>query len=107
MLRNATKEVRFNLYLATVTLSQQWSGTAFDGDYETDELIKEVVSTCNSVSLSGGSKERMLDDLTLDKDAVLPADVYDAKPDEEECEEATGNAGATIDKLYRNAALLV
>jgi len=47
------------------------------------------------------------DDLILDKDAVLPADVYDAKPDEEECEEATGNAGATIDKLYRNAALLV
>ena len=108
VLRNARKEVRFNLYLAKVTLSQVWSGSAFPyGGYETDELADEVVTARNLVSPSGESKEKELDDLTLDKDAVMPGDVYDVEPDKEECEEATGNEGATIDKLYQNAALLV
>ena len=47
----------------------------------------------------------MLDAWT--EDVVLPADVCDAESDKKECKGATGNAGAIIDKLYKNAALLV
>lgn len=43
----------------------------------------------------------------MDKDAVMPADVYDVKLDTEAYEEITGNARATIDQLYQIAALLV
>ena len=116
VLRNAAKEAGFDLYLAIVTLSQHWCGHSLDYrgcygyrsrcyDYEVDDLIDEEVAAYNLVSPSG--KGNILGSLSLDKEVVVPDGVYDAKPDEEECKESTGNEGATTDKLYRHAALLL
>ena len=48
-----------------------------------------------------------MDNLTLDKEAVMRADVYDVKRNTGAYEGITGNAGVTIDQQYQIAVLLV
>lgn len=46
--------------------------------------------------------------LPIEDDEVSPPDALDdLEPDEEEFQEATGNAGASFDRLYRRAALVL
>ncbi len=105
VLVNATKEESFHLFLGIVSLTQHWSATTYGyDDYDLDDLYEEELTAHGLVSPSG----KTIKELSLNKDAVMPEDVFeDAEPDEEEFEEATGNEGATVDKMYQHAALLM
>ncbi len=113
VLVNAKKQVKFHLYVGQVILSQKWSGystsyfdyTGKDG-YEVEDLIKENLTVSPIISPSG----RTIPEVAVRKEDVVPEGYFDdeyLEPEEEEFEEATGNAGATIDRLYQQAALIM
>ena len=108
VLTQAKQEVEFDLYVAMVNVVQSWSAS-YDNyyhcdNYSEDELLDESVTVENLKSRDGQS---MISDINLDKDYFVPKDFFDTiDPDNKEFE-ATGNEGATIDKQYNRAALLL
>lgn len=121
LLQSARREVNFDLYLSTVTKTECWSGSHSYGcdcgsyrygycngscDYETDDLIETNLSASGWATPSGNRDD--LGEITLNEDVLMPPGVLDdANPDEEEFQEATGNEGATVDKTYHRASLVV
>ena len=108
VLTQAKIEFQFDLYLAQVNLLQNWSASHgcgyYSDDYEEEELMDETVTAGNLKSLDG----QCISSINLSKEFFVPEGFFDTvDPDEEEFEEATGNAGATLDKQYNCAALLL
>lgn len=105
VLTQAKMEVDFDLYVANVSLVENWSATHYGyDDYAADDLVDESVSANNLKSRDG----KTITSIDLQKECFVPEDFFDTiDPDEEEFEEATGNEGATLDKQYNWAALLL
>ena len=104
VLTQAKNEVEFDLYLAKVNMEQNWTASCSYDDYSPDELMREDIAALNLKSRNG----RTISSINLDKEYFVPEDFFDnIDPDNEEFEEATGNAGATLDRQYSWAALLL
>ena len=116
VLTQVKSEVPYDLYLAQVNLVENWSATHYgcsygcrgccddSGDYTADELCDETVTADNLQSIDG----QTISSISLSKEYFVPEGFFDTiDPDNEEFEEATGNEGATLDKQYNWAALLL
>ncbi len=117
VLSQAKKEVKFDFYVAKVSLVENWSASHDDcyyhhrfchdscDDYTADELCDETVTAENLISLEG---HQSFCSIEIDKEHFVPENFFDSRsPDEEDFAEATGNEGATVDKQYNWAALLI
>ena len=99
LLRIATREVAFDMYLCIVKMSQQWaaSGSEYHG-YETECFIEQNIDAKHLVCLSGKKTKNLeLDDERIKPVGVLES-ILDDVPDEEQVEEETRDEGATMDR---------
>ena len=108
VLREARSKFQFDLYLAQVDLHQNWSASLgygyYGDDYEAEELIEEIITACDLKSPNG----KIIARIDLNKEFLVPKGYFEeVDPDDEDFQEATGNAGATLDKQYSCAALLL
>jgi hypothetical protein len=111
----AARECGCDLHLALLTIQE--SGAAeYSSDYrrrysDVDDFeAGEVFDRHESLSewrRPDGSRPG-LGELPIEDGEIAPPDALeDLDPDEEEFQEATGNEGATFDRLYRRAALVL
>ena len=109
LLRMATREIEFDLYLCIVKISQQVGGdygSEYGGFMEVD-VIEQKIMAEHLVSPSGKKAESVqLDDEMIKPEGALD-NLLSNEPDDEEIEEVTGNEGATMDRWYSQAALLL
>ena len=94
--------------------SSRWSGDDDDdGDSDEDVEIGEIGEICESSrTLSGWARpdgsSASLGPLPFDDDELCPADALaDMEPDEQHFQEATGNEGASFERTYSRAALVL
>ena len=107
----AEKQLNFCLYLGIVTLEQHCSmcgdyryGSSRE-DFDVEDIIDESLTVDTLVSSIGDFLD---DSIELTHDAIVPGDVFDSiEPAEEDFESYTGNAGATLDRTYHQAALFI
>ena len=106
VLVQAKAEGNFDLYIGNVHLTENWSADHNGwGDYTAEELCDEELTLENVRSYDGKEVSYKID---ISRDSFVPKKFFDTvDPDEEEFEEATGNEGATVDKQYNWAALLL
>jgi len=106
VLVQAKAEGKFDLYIGNVHLTEIWSADHdFHGNYSAEELCDEELTLRHVRSYDG---EEMLYKIDIRRDSFVPENFFGTiDPDEEEFEEATGNEGATVDKQYNWAALLL
>ena len=106
VLAQAKTEVDFDFYVGQVNLTEHWSAEHCGyGDYEAIECCDESVHVEHLEACIG---EGNLSRVEIYKESFVPDDFFDTiDPDDEEFEEATGNEGATVDKQYNWAALLL
>jgi predicted 2-oxoglutarate/Fe(II)-dependent dioxygenase YbiX len=119
VLMNAAAEADCDLHLALVSIEESGSAqpTGYYGrgrwsrDEEGEEF--EVAEVCDrALTLSewrrpdGG--EAGFDDFPFTEDELCPPDAFeDLEPDEEYFQEATGNEGASFERTYRRAGLVL
>ena len=102
VLVEANKQKGFCLYLGTVVLHRVCSGDSCSPNMLIYE-VEDTLSTYNLVSPFSGIPFS----IDLDKNAIVPDDVFEnVEPVNVEFE-STGNEGATMEKIYHQAALLV
>jgi len=106
VLGQAKAESNFDLCIGNVHLTENWSADHdFCGNYTAEELCDEELSLENVRSYDG---EEISYSINISRDSFVPENFFDTvDPDEEDFEEATGNEGATVDKQYNWAALLL
>ncbi len=113
VLTEAKKEIEFDLYIATVSLVENWSVNGFFdsdcsypsdySDYEEDQLMDTCI-TAENLTSCGGQK---ISNIDLESEYLVPEDFFDdIDPDKKELE-VTGNEGANVDRQYHWAALLL
>ena len=110
LMTSAQQEFEFDLYLTQITWNQEWSADCyydrFGSNFEAGELMEESVNASGWVCPAGEQVD--FGELSFDQDEVVPEDVLnEMDPDEEDCQEATGNEGATMERWYHRAALVV
>ena len=106
ILMTAKNSVDFDLYVGNVLLQEVWAASHDGyGDYTAEELCNEYY---NAVHLKAYRAKKVSSSIELDKECLVPEDFFDnVNPDKEHFQEATGNEGATVDKHYHWAALLL
>ncbi len=119
VLISAAAEADCDLHLALVSIEE--SGTAEHSGYygherwsrdEGDEEF-EVAEVCDrALTLSEWRRpdgnEAEFDDFPFTEDELCPQDAFeDLEPDEEHFQEATGNEGASFERTYRRAGLVL
>jgi len=107
VLQQAKKEAEFDLYLSVVELTQYFSATYYGrGKYTIDD---DGDDHFHATHLTAYDSEKLSTKIDLDDDdSIFPQKFFDGiDPYEEGVEEATGNEGATVDKHYHWAALLI
>ncbi|XP_065882892.1 uncharacterized protein [Dysidea avara] len=106
VLLQAKKEVEFDLYLSIVNFTECFSATYYGrGKYTIDDDGDGEVSASNLTTYDG---EKLSSNIELEVDSMFPHNFFDdIDPDKEWVQEATGNEGATVDKHYHWAALLI
>jgi len=106
VLIQARSEVEFDLFVGNVELSEHWSALHYGrGNYSTEELFDEDFS---AEHLRAYDDKKISSGIKLDKECIVPEDFFqDINPDREDFQEATGNEGASVDKQYHWAALLL
>ena len=108
LLTTAKKRVEFDLFLCIIKLSQLWGGECDSeyGSFMQGDFIEQEIKAEELVSPGGKKAEN----LTLDDEMIIPEGVLDNvltnDPDGEDIER-TGNEGATMDRWYSQAALLL
>jgi predicted 2-oxoglutarate/Fe(II)-dependent dioxygenase YbiX len=110
----AAEDAHCDLQLALVTIGEsgwaEYTGGGYWDDAEPEFEIGEVDDTWRHVHtwrLPDGSNPDM-GHLPFEDDEVCPPDAFaDMDSVEPDFEEATGNAGATFERLYQRAALVV
>ena len=107
VLVQAKSEIDFDLYVANVYLSEYWTASHCDGlyDYKTEALETTRVGAMHLKAYD----DTILDyNIELDTQLLVPQGFFRTiKPDKENFQEATGNEGATVDKHYKWAGLLI
>lgn len=119
VLQQAALRADCELYLALVSISESGSAEA-TGYYQPRGYYKEpepegyeIYEVCErELSLSAwcapdGSSLALLDLPFLETELCPPDSFTDAEPDEQAFFEATGNAGASFERSYRRAALVL
>jgi len=93
---------------------RDWSEDDNGGDdEESDDAAFEIGEVCDGgyfIAQWRDAADQPVDfgEVPLDEDEVLPAAAFDdAKPDEEHLSEATGNEGASFERTYLRAALVL
>ncbi|MES2644230.1 MAG: 2OG-Fe(II) oxygenase [Myxococcota bacterium] len=77
-----------------------------DQDFEIHEIFERVETVSGWVRAD--EQEVTLGALPIDEDELFPPDALDdEEPDEKHLHEATGNGGASFERTYRRAALVV
>ena len=109
VLIQAKAEVDFDLYMGNVNIREEWTaeyrGYGSCEEVSAGEHMDE--SVCGEHLVSSDGKDT-ISSIDLNRDSFVPEDFFDTiDPDEEKIEEATGNAGATLDKQYNWAALFL
>ena len=111
LMTSAQQEFEFDLYLTQMTCSQEWSVDYYDDGFygdilEAGELMEESLNASGWVC--PGGEQVKFGELSFNRDEVVPKDIFDeTDPDEEDCQEATGNEGATMERWYKMAALVM
>ena len=105
VLLQAKAEVDFNVFVGNVHLTEYWEASHCGYDeYSADELYNEELCAKHLKSNDGKS----ISSVQFAKKYLVPTDFFSGiDPDDENFQEATGNEGATLDKQYRWAALLL
>ena len=107
LLRIATCEVAFDVYLGMIKVSQHWCAGALYYGFDADDFVGQEIEATNLVSPEG----KKIKNLSLQDEMFKPEGALDRilqdKPENEEVNEATGNEGATMDRWYSQAALLL
>jgi len=106
VLLQAKKEIEFDLYLSIVNFTEHFSATYYGrGKYTIDGYGDDEFSA-NCLTAYDG--EKLSSSVKLEIDSMFPQNFFDdIDPDDETVQEATGNEGATVDKFYHWAALLI
>ena len=82
------------------------SGSGDDADFEVVEVI-EVTNWLDSWAAPGGGHPDYGRVPVVDGELMPPGGLDDAEPDQQRLHEATGNGGATYERSYLHAALVV
>jgi hypothetical protein len=103
----AKKEFAFDLYVAKVNVVEEW-GACQDfrgGDFTAEDKYAEHITAENLLSLKGHGA---FSSIEITRDFFVPKKFFESQdPDREDFSETTGNEGATCDKEYNWAALLL
>jgi len=118
VLMEAATRAQCDLHLALITIEEtgtaefagRWSRggryAAQDDDFEVGEVCERTLNLSDWQRPDGGLAE--LPDLPFDDAELCPPDAFeDEAPDEQLFFEATGNAGASFERSYRRAALVL
>ena len=102
----AKTKVAFDLYVGNILLQEVWAASHDGrGDYTAEELCNEYY---NAIHLRPYDTNKIASSIEIEKECIVPEDHFDeVSPDKEHFQEATGNEGATVDKHYHWAALLL
>lgn len=115
LLVGAAREADCDLYLALVSIEEsgwaEYSGGGYWGSHGDDDFeVGDVETTSQVVDTwrhPDGSRPD-LGPLPFEFDELSPPGVFDdMEPEELDFQEATGNAGATFERLYQRAALVI
>jgi hypothetical protein len=120
VLAKATAEADCDLHLALVSIEESGSAEYTDNyrrrrwsrDEEDDEEFEVAEIIDRALTLSewrrpDGSEAR-LNDIPFSEDELCPPDAFeDLTPDEQYFHEATGNEGASFERTYRRAGLVL
>lgn len=117
-LKLACEQVECELYASIVNMYESYIafpvyGGSYDyyeepvpSEYEIDELIESATWMDSWVSLDGSHPK--FGEMSINEYEPMPKGVLDnAVPDDERIEEATGNAGTTLERAYHSAALVL
>ena len=118
LLATAAEQADCELHAAILHL-EEWGGAEYsfsdedwgwDGPNDVDAQLGEVEDYRQwlDVWTAPEGNRPPFGEIDLAPEERLPAGVFDdMEPDEEHVEEATGNAGATVERTYRRAALVL
>ncbi|MCB9678192.1 MAG: 2OG-Fe(II) oxygenase [Alphaproteobacteria bacterium] len=108
----------WHVYLALISLTEAWDAEevayrsrrhAWRGDYDDLQLydqLEDVRVVASWVDRSGTPVERTA--MGFSDEELIPEDgLHDAEPDVVSYHEATGNEGATLERTYRRAAVVL
>jgi predicted 2-oxoglutarate/Fe(II)-dependent dioxygenase YbiX len=120
VLARAAAQVCFDVHLALLTIERttsaeytgrgrsgwgRWSEPD-DGDYEEGEVYEHSQTLSNWKRPDGAACD--FGDMPVAEDEFSPADALEGMtPDEQHLHEATGNEGASLERTYRRAALVL
>ena len=112
VLAGATADAGCDLHLARLTIEESGGAECFQRSRwsETEFEAGEVFDRSETLSdwLRPDDTPVALGALPLEDGEIAPPDALeDLRPDEEEFHEATGNAGASFERSYRRAALVL
>jgi predicted 2-oxoglutarate/Fe(II)-dependent dioxygenase YbiX len=115
ILEQAARRAGCRLHLAMISVTETGSaeGGYDDEDYEDEALDYEVIEVVDRAERLEGWRTPEdhtadLPTLPLDEGELWPADALeDVEPDEDAYYEATGNEGASFERTYRRAALVL
>jgi len=101
---------RFKIALGIVEISESGSASqcGYEADYEMDDddNVERTVDIKHVMNLDGSPGSLISDD--LEDDEVLPKGSFeDISWDDEKIEEATGNAGAEMERWYKAAVIFI
>ena len=119
VLIKAAAEADCDLHLALVSIEEsgtaehtgyyghrRWSGDEGDEEFEVAEVCDRALILSGWRRPDGG--EAGFDDFPFAEDELCPPDAFeDLEPDEEHFHEATGNEGASFERTYRRAGLVL
>lgn len=124
VMRQAAQAQDCEFYLAMVSLSESGSANQVDGyyhrgrryrdddedeaedEFEIEEVLERQTDLSDWQAVDGLTPD--LGIMPFDDDELCPPSAFDdAEPDEQSFYEATGNAGASFERSYRRAALVV
>ncbi|PKO87046.1 MAG: hypothetical protein CVU16_16300, partial [Betaproteobacteria bacterium HGW-Betaproteobacteria-10] len=119
VLQEAARQANCELHLALVSIRESGSAEAtgyyprggyYDDaepeDYEVCEICERDLSLSDWCT-PDGTRPALVDLPFLETELCPPDCFVDAEPDEQEFFEATGNAGASFERSYRRAALVL
>ena len=119
VLIKAAAEADCDLHLALVSIEEsgsaehtgyygrgRWSRDEGDEEFEVAEVFDRALTLSEWRRPDGG--EAGFDDFPFTEDELCPHDAFeDLAPDEEHFQEATGNEGASFERTYRRAGLVL
>lgn len=107
VLAKACLEVNFDFYLAHVIRREMWWASCYRKKYTLTELNDDSIDASHFISPQG-QKPAYFSNVSLDDGAMVPKERYKLdKPDAEQCSEATGNEGASVERWYKWTALIL